>query len=111
MQPGLTLAAAVLLAAVCTSAPKLVLGSGEIQERVASRVRVGMSRGEVRDILGEPTLRRSRVSGGAEWEPPSERRIYSECWYWGGDATVCFGAVGPDQGVAYKHAAGESVPH
>lgn len=102
-------AAAVLLAAACTSGPKLELDSWKIQELVESQVRAGMSRGEVRAILGEPTLRRSQVSGGAEWEPLSERRLYAECWYWGNDATVCFGPVGPDQGVAYKHAAGDSA--
>jgi hypothetical protein len=109
---GLTgLAAAVVLAAACTSAPKLELESWELKELVASHVRTHMSMGEVRDILGEPTLRRSQVSGGAEWEPSAERRLYSECWYWRSDAVVCFGPVGPDGGVVYKYAAGDSAPH
>lgn len=79
------------------------------KERVESQIRTGMSRGEVRGILGEPTLRRSHISAGAEWEPLSERRLYSECWYWGQDATVCFGQD-RGYGVVYKHAASDSAP-
>lgn len=108
----MALAAAFSLAAACASTPKLHLDSWEIKELVESQVRTGMSRSEVRALLGEPTLRRSQVPGGAEWEPFSARgQTYSECWYWGPrpDAVVCFGPVGPEGGVAYTYVAGDSA--
>jgi hypothetical protein len=98
----------VLLAAGCGSTPKLK--SWEIYERVESQIRIGMLKRQVLGILGEPTQRRWRVYGGAEREPISEVTLYSECWYWGRDATVCFGPDRPYE-VTYKHATSDSTSH
>ena len=104
----MVLAAALLLASACASTPRLK--SWEIVERVESRIRVGMFKREVLALLGEPSLRRWRVYGGAEREPlDAEHKLYSECWYWGRDATVCF-AEAPPYEVAYKHATSDSTP-
>ncbi|MCM3878016.1 MAG: outer membrane protein assembly factor BamE [Thermoanaerobaculia bacterium] len=97
---------AVLLVGACTSAPRLNLDAWEIKERVGSQVQAGMSKREVHDILGEPTMRRSQVFGGVEWQSSGER-LYPECWYWGSDATICFE---PGYGVVYKHAAADLAP-
>ncbi len=97
---------AVLLAAACASTPKLNLQPWEIAQRVESQILLGMMPREVRGILGEPTLRRWRV----EREPISERHgLYSQCWYWGRDATVCF-SQDPPYEVVYKHASWDSTP-
>jgi SmpA / OmlA family len=102
----IAIAPAILLAGACTSAPTLKLDAWEIQDLVGSQVQAGMSKREVHDILGEPTMRRSRVFGGVEWESSGER-LYPECWYWGSDATVCFDL---EHGVVYKHGATDSAP-
>jgi hypothetical protein len=102
----LIIASVLLLAGACSSGPKLNLETWEIKERVGSQVRAGMSKREVYDILGEPTMRRSRVSGGVEWESSGER-LYPECWYWGDDAAVCFDL---EHGVVYQHAAPDPDP-
>ena len=102
----MALSLAVLLAAACASTSKLNLQPWEIAHRVESQILVGMSPREVRCILGEPTLRRWRV----EREPISERHgLYSQCWYWSRDATVCF-SQDPPYEVVYKHATWDSTP-
>jgi hypothetical protein len=103
----MALPVAVLLAAACVSTPKL--NPWEIAERVESQIQTGMLPREVRGILGDPTLRRWRVYGSAEREPISEHRLYSQCWYWGHDATVCFGQDPPYE-VVYKHASRGTTP-
>lgn len=106
----------LVLVSGCATAPGL--DPGEAAVRIRSDVATGMTKAEVRRVVGEPQRRESMTPsrGDVAWwhtvgENPSLRNSSrsnrpGECWLWGGDrlkpdAFVCFGELDPT--VSHKN--------
>lgn len=98
----------LVLAGGCATAPRL--SPAEAAVRIRGEVSEGMTKGEVRRVVGEPERRESMTPswGDVGWqtvaENPSSRSSSrsnrpGECWLLGDrlkpDAFVCFGKVDP----------------
>lgn len=84
----------------CATAPRL--SAADAADRIRSEISVGMTKAEVRRVVGEPERREST---SLPWGDVSSKRVSGsdrpgECWLWGADrlnpaAFVCFGGLDP----------------
>ncbi|HZI65686.1 MAG TPA: hypothetical protein VFF17_03905 [Thermoanaerobaculia bacterium] len=90
----------LVLVSGCATAPRL--SPSVAAERIRSDVSTGMTKAEVRRVVGEPERREST---SLPWGDVGFRRVSGsdrpgECWLWGvdrlkPDAYVCFGGLDP----------------
>lgn len=92
--------ASLLLASgvACATAPRLT--PSEAAGRIRSEVSTGMTKAEVRRIVGEPERREhtAPLFGDVSRKTAAAGNRPGECWLWGGDrlkpdAFVCFSGV------------------
>ena len=84
----------------CATAPRLT--PSDAADRIRREVSTGMTKAEVRRVLGEPQRRESTSLswGDVAWQAEAGSNRPGECWLWGADrlkpdAFVCFGEVDP----------------
>ncbi len=98
---GFAIASLLLVLVVsCATAPRLT--PTVAAERIRSEISTGMTKAEVRRVVGEPERRESMTPswGDVGWQTVVGRNRPGECWFWGADrlkpdAYVCFGGVDP----------------
>ncbi len=90
----------LVLAGRCATAPRL--SPAEAAIRIRGEVSEGMTKAEVRRVVGEAERRESMTPswGDAGWQTRAGRNRPGECWFWGADrlkpdAFVCFGEFDP----------------
>ena len=108
----LSVTASLLLVMVVSCATAAQLTPADAADRIRREISMGMTKAEVRRVVGEPERRESMTPswGDVDWqtvvESPSSRSSSSrsnrpgECWLWGADrlkpeAFVCFGELDP----------------